>query len=224
MLDQNQLKDLNKQDPIKRMVERQQETEEFSPMDPPDAYAPPAKEDIPYEAMPSALQFFMDEHRDTIEELQTFEETLGRFQTEGFSKDLIEEGGVSRFFRYLDDKALAHNFREERLLFPVLKKKMLESGDHSNGMEQRTAVDILEDDHVKMIQMASVSFSLLGLASRLPDARSRALTLDVALEQAKSLIELMRLHIFREENLVFPMAARLLDESELAAMNDELNS
>jgi len=49
-------KKLQESDPLKRIVEKQSEQEEFSPMDPPDAYAPPAGEAIPYEKLPSFLQ------------------------------------------------------------------------------------------------------------------------------------------------------------------------
>ena len=50
------IKKLQTTDPLKRMVEKQSEQEEFSPMDPPDAYSPPGIEAVPYEKMPLFLQ------------------------------------------------------------------------------------------------------------------------------------------------------------------------
>ena len=218
------LKDLNKNDPIKRVVERQNEAEEFSPMDPPDAYAPPAMETIPYEEMPTVIQKFMDEHKVAIKEIEAFEEVLARLQKEGMTRELVEEGGAARFFRFLDEKAMLHNLKEERVLFPSLQEKLLESGEHSQGEDRRTSIDMMEDDHVQLIQLGAVTLSLLGLAARLPDPASRALTLDVALEQGKTLVELLRLHIFREDNVVFPAAARLLDNKVLDAMENEFTT
>lgn len=45
-------KKLRETDPLKRVVEKQTEQEKFSPMNPPDAYSPPAGEAVPYEKLP----------------------------------------------------------------------------------------------------------------------------------------------------------------------------
>ena len=90
-------------------------------------------------------------------------------------------------------------------------------------MDRRTAIDMLEDDHLKMIQLAAVTLNLLSLSVRLPDQASREVTLDVALEQGSMLVELLRLHIFREDNLLFPMAVRLLNEETLSDMKVEFD-
>lgn len=82
---------------------------------------------------------------------------------------------------------------------------------------------MLEDDHIKMMQSASVTFNLMGLASRLPDPKSRAITIDAAVEQGKSLIELIRLHIFREDNILFPLADKYINAEEFAGMENKLS-
>jgi hemerythrin-like domain-containing protein len=42
--------------------------------------------------------------------------------------------------------------------------------------------------------------------------------LDAALEQAKNLGELLRLHVFREDNIVFPLAHSLISRAEFDGM------
>jgi len=214
------LKVLNESDPLKRMVERQSESEEFSPMAPPDAYAPPAEETISYEDMPLPLRNLMDEHKEFLEELERFEEAISKLTEEGVTREIVEGGGIERFFRFLDERILVHNNREERKLFPLLGQRMLERGEHSNGAAPTSAVDMLEDDHVKLLQLGAVAFATFGLAVRLPDAASRAVTLDMAVEQCRTLVEELRLHMFREDHVVFPMAARLLTDREFAAMEE----
>ena len=216
------MKDLQKNDPLKRMVERQSEREEFSPMDPPDAYSPPAGEEIPVEQMPMALRKLMDDHSVCAEELKKFEDVLSRIQEEGLTKEIASDGGIGHFFRFFDERIVLHNVKEEKVLFPVLSRRLLEEGEHSQGAQPRSAVDMLEDDHGKLLQLAAVAFSFFGLAVRLPDSASRAITLDAALEQSKALVEGLRLHVFREDHVVFPMAARLLTDIELTAMAEEL--
>ena len=83
-------------------------------------------------------------------------------------------------------------------------------------------MDILEDDHAKVIQLAAVTFNFLALAARLPDPASRAVVLDAGVEQGKALIEMLRLHMFREDNVVFSLAARNLDDSEHDSMAKRL--
>lgn len=215
-------KKLQENDPLKRMVEKQTEQEEFSPMNPPDAYAPPAGETIPYEKLPPFLQKLVDEHRNGLKELEAFEQVLALLHQQGLKPDKAVDEGLRRFFRFLDEKVVRHNLKEEKILFPLLQERLLEKGEHSKGNYPKTAVDMLEDDHVKTMQLAAVTFNFLGLAARLPDAPSRAVTLDAALEQGKELVELLRLHIFREDNVVFALAVKHIAESEFREMEKAL--
>ena len=210
------LKQLRDIDPLKRMAERQSDQEEFSPMDPPDAYAPPGLDAVPYEAMHPFLRQLMDDHKTVTEELDALEDLLVRLRQEGVRRDVNQR--LSHFFRFLDEEIVRHQVKEEKILFPLLQQRLLDHGEHSHGPVPKTAVDMLEDDHIKVMQLAAVTFNFFGLAPRLPDPASRALVLDAALEQGKTLIELLRLHIFREDNIVFPLAHKHVTSDELDAM------
>lgn len=213
------LRNLQKADPLKRSVEKQAGAPEYSPMDPPDAYAPPGAEEIPYEAMPGFLQQLMDEHKTFRTELESFEMALVSLQENGLTREGDVDDRIQDFFRFLDDEVVGHSQKEEKTLFPLLQERLLDKGEHSQGKVPTTAVDMLEDDHSKVMQLAAVAFNFLGLAVRLPDARSRAIVLDAAIEQGKALVELLRLHIFREENVVFPLAVKHLSEREFDDMS-----
>jgi hemerythrin-like domain-containing protein len=60
--------------------------------------------------------------------------------------------------------------------------------------------------------------NFLGLVFRLPDERSGMIVLDAALEQGKNLVELLRLHVFREDNVIFSLAHRLISTAEFDEM------
>lgn len=209
------LKKTNAVDPLKRMVEKETGGEQYSPMDPPDAYDPPVVDTVPYEQMHRCLQQFMDEHKLVKEKVERFEQALVAFKKNG--RERTSEGGIgfSSFFEYIDNQLVKHHLKEEKVLFPMLQQKLIERGEHSNGRFPKTAIDMLEDDHLKIMQHFTLMFNFLSLASRLPDAASRALTLDVAIEQGFALIELLNLHLFREENIVFPKANSYLASGEL---------
>lgn len=207
------LKKLQKIDPLKRSAKKQTEAPEFSPMSPPDAYAPPNMEAVPYEALPMVLRRLTDEHEAFCEPLKSFEDTLTQLQEDGLTPNKDVDEGLRNFFTFFDDHIVVHQLAEDKILFPTLHERLLEKGEHGAGQPPRTAVDMLEDDHAKVMQLAAVTFNFLALAARLPDPASRAVVLDAGLEQGKALIEMLRLHMFREDNVVFALAARHLDES-----------
>jgi len=95
---------------------------------------------------------------------------------------------------------------------------LLKNNEHSTGAIPVTSIDMMEDDHVKTLQLATIVFNFLGMAMRLPDTNSRLIMLDAAVEQGKSFIELMRLHIFREETITFSQAMEYLTVEELDGM------
>lgn len=197
-----EVKVINKTDPLRRNAEKQQEQKEFSPMDPPDAYAPPNMETVPYEELHPFLQILCDEHKTCIKELDAFEETLIHIQEKGIDKSV--DGKLSRFFDFFDNNIVAHNKKEDKVLFPLLQQRLMEKGEHGHGPTPVTAVDMLEDDHTKILQLAAVVFNFFGMSMRLPNPNSRLVLLDAALEQGKVLIEELRLHILGKIILFSP--------------------
>jgi len=207
-------KDLNKQDPLKRMVEREKDTEEFSPMDPPDAFQPPTLDEVKFEDMHPVIQLLMTEHVKSKQVITDFENTLNALHTDGFSKNTLE--GINNFFSFFDDSIIEHNRKEDDTIFAALNIILQKKQEYSTGTE-KTVVDLMEDDHIKMLQLAAISFNLFGLITRIPDQSSGLVILDLAVEQSKALIEMLKLHIFREDHVVFPIAnnyltAKVLDD------------
>ncbi len=214
------LKNLNKQDPLKRMVERQKETEEFSPMDPPDAFKPPNLDEVKYEDLHPFIQSLMDEHKVCNKVIEVFENTLNDLHSNGFSKNSLE--GINDFFSFFDESIIEHNRKEDATIFMCLNSVLLEKEEFSTGTE-KTVVDLMEDDHIKMLQLAAISFNLFGLVTRIPDQGSGMVILDLAVEQSKALIEMLKLHIFREDNVVFPIANKYLSTAVLDVLNIEFS-
>ncbi len=68
------------------------------------------------------------------------------------------------------------------------------------------------------MQLSAVAFNFFSLAGRLPDIASRAMVLDAAVEQGKALVEMLQLHIFREDNVVFAQAQQYVAKDELDDM------
>lgn len=208
---------LHKKDPLRRNVEKGEDDQGLSPMAPPDGYAPPGKgQFVPREQLHPFLQSLWDEHRALIDDLRKFEGILQAIQETGVSREV--DRGLRDFFMAVDEKLIPHNRREEHLLFPLLAKRLEEHGEHSKQDEPTTGVDVLEHDHLQFIQRSAVVLNFLGMAGRLPDEASRLLMFDAAIEQGKVLVEQVRLHIFREDNIIFALAHEYITSEEFDRM------
>jgi iron-sulfur cluster repair protein YtfE (RIC family) len=126
---------------------------------------------------------------------------------------------LCKFFDYFDADVIAHNRREEQELFPILRQRMLERGEHSTAPNPITPVSVLEGEHTQTAQVSTVARSFCALVRHLDDPASRQIVLSVALERCDALIEMMRLHVFREDRIVFVLAQEFLSADELSALS-----
>lgn len=186
---------------------------EMSPFSPPSAYDAPKEDEVAYEDMHPLLQSLIDEHKEYSEKLSLFEETIMMIEQGKIDKEI--DARLRDFFAYMDEEVIPHNRQEEKALFPVISQNMTKEGRHSKSDEKFNVIDVLEDEHVKIIQMVSVTFNMFALFVRIPDERSRIMILDVALNQAKELLELLKLHVYREDTIVFSYANKHLSVEEL---------
>ena len=214
-------KKLQKNDPVKKQSEKGLEDTEHSPMDPPSAYEQPGK--VEFDKMDKPIQTFVEEHKNALLQVDAFEKALVQFKSSGYKVDQKINEVFGSFFKFFDEELLPHNDKEEKVLFPILNKKLIEAGEHSKGETKLTAIDVMEDDHVKFIQLGALSFNFLGLATRLKDEASKMFVLDTAYENARELVELLKLHIYREDYTLFPLAQKYLSKEEFDAIENEMH-
>ncbi len=205
-------------DQLKRFVEKDS-GEELSPFDPPDAYDPQNIEPVPYKELHPYLKKLVDEHAAFTNVLNGFEEGLINWRKSNwvFDKEIDEK--FKNFFAFIDEKVPVHNHKEEKELFPILQQKLIEIGEHNSKDSSLTGINIIEDEHIKVAQAVAIVFNFLGLGSRLPDQLSKEITFQAAFDQGIAIIETMKLHIFREENILFSQAMKLFGEEEFELLN-----
>lgn len=207
-------KKLKEEDPILRNAEKDENLEEFSAMDPPDAY------DAEKALGADALQFhpfiqqLVDEHAEVIAQVDLFDAALIAFKTGGYAFTEEIQHAFNTFFPFFDEHIIPHNEKEERYFFRILHERLIESGEHGEGEDPKTSVDLMEDDHHKFLQLTALCFNLLGLAARLRDEESRMITYDHAFQCGRELTELVKLHIYRENETLFPLAQQLFTEDD----------
>ncbi len=212
---------LKESDPVYVNAFKDDDSEELSPMNPPDAYDLTRTLNVEDENYSDVLKSFIDDHSEVLQKLEIFEKSLISFKENNFVFTEDINKSFNEFFVYFDDCILPHNKKEERGLFDLLHRKLIETGELRNPENPETAVDVMEDDHVKFIQLATLTFNFLGLASRLNDNQSKTLTFDVAYNSGIELVELMKLHIFRENQTLFPLAHKLLTNKDFQSILDK---
>jgi len=208
---------LNRIDPVRSQAEADlRGTRGLSPMDPPDAYAPPSIEPVPPSSLHPFLKRLSEKHAPLIAELDALEATLLSIRQGGFTKE--SDAALRRFFTFFDREFHDLCRREEASLYPLLHERLVESGEHGKGDDPATAVEVVKNEHAEAAQLAALAVNFLGLAFRLPDERSRLIVLDAALEQSKNLVELLRLMVFRKNNVLYALAQRLISDADFDRM------
>ena len=211
------LRKLNRIDPLRRQPAGGPDGGTgLSPMDPPDAYAPPGMEPVPAAELHPFLRNFRDAHVPLMQAVNAFEETILSIRKAGYTTE--SDAALKRFFHFFAQEFARHSRREEATLFPLLHQRLIANGEHGRGKDPATAIDLIRDEHAEATQLAAVILNFLGLAFRLPDEKSRLIVLDAALEQGTNLVELLRLHVFREDNIICSLAHRLISSAEFDAM------
>lgn len=208
---------------IERFVESGLEEGISSPMDPPQAFHLAGIERLERSALPAALGVLIDDHNIFLAVLDDFEKALIKFKDTGWNIDPETSKSLKAFFRYMDEEVSVHNAREEKALFPILHKKLVACGECSPGEYPKTAVDIMEDDHLKVAQANCLVFNLLGIGSRLKDADSRQTVFQIAYDQGREIVETMRLHIFKENEVLFLLAQKWITADEFQFILSRMN-
>lgn len=205
-------------DPIKKQgYKNVAPGEEMSAMSPPDAYSPPADDKISYDDMHPFLQELMDEHKELTTEVELFEQAVKNLTKLG-NFDEKNLAAINRFITYFNQEFIPHNKKEEHKLFPILAKRFIEVGESSPSKNPITGVDVLENEHIEAIQIATLAFNYYELSTRLRDEKSCKLVFKMANQKSVTLIELLKLHMFREDDIVFGRAMDLLTKEDMDGM------
>ncbi len=178
--------------------------------------------EIKKEDMSEMLKTFMEEHKAMIKVIEEFEKGIIEYKVNGYDLKPEINAAFSKFFKCVDEELLPHSRKEEKVLFSHLNKKLTQAKQFITDDRKITAVDVMEDDHVKFIQLGALSFNLLGLATRMADERSKFFVLDTAYDTSREFIELIKLHFYREEETVYPLAQKYISEEEFEMLQKEM--
>lgn len=209
---------------IKRYVGHGLEGEALpvSPMDPPKPYEAPAQEKVSYNELAAPLKILWDEHERFLKVVSAFDRALVEMKAKHWKMTQEISSALKGFFQCVDESIAPHEKMEEKALFPLLREKLLTAGESSPTDRPVTPVDVMEDEHVKIGQSVAIVFTLLGLAPRLRDEPSRDYLFEQAYGLGQEICELLKLHIYRENTILFPRAQQLLSDADFSRISDAM--
>jgi hemerythrin-like domain-containing protein len=142
------------------------------------------------------------EHRAIEARLDQLEQTIRAIQAGGaFSRKYFED--ALDFFR--DQADGCHHAKEEKLLFPRMKERGVPEAGGPIG------VMLAEHDEGRAY--------LKAVRENLAAAEQGSVEgLDAALENASAYVEMLRAHIYKEDNILFRIAKMVLDSSDVAEL------
>ena len=154
--------------------------------------------------MPGATSVLRKEHEAILKMLGATEEVARRLERgERVRSETLD--GLHEFFRLFAD--CCHHGKEEDLLFPLLERKGLP--------REAGPIGVMRGEHEQgrsfIQQMAESAGAYAGGAIQAGPCWASA---------ARGYAELLRQHIQKENNVLFPMAERLLSEVEQERLAD----
>ena len=147
-------------------------------------------------------QVLTEEHRTIEARLDKLEQRIEAIRAgEAFSRPYFED--TLNFFR--DEADHRHHAKEEKLLFPVMKARGVPEAGGPIG------VMLAEHDEGRAY-LKTVRENLAAAE------RGSVEALDVVLHNASAYVEMLRAHIYKEDNILFRMAGMVLEPSDIAEL------
>lgn len=218
-MNKEELARLQEVDPVKRQgeVSASDRGSQYSPLSPPEALAPPSNVKVNYEDLHPYLKQLVDEHNSLKAVMEDFRLTLLDL---GKTKNILGNNNkvVQHFFKIFMSEFILHNQKEENVLFPILARRFLEVGEHSKTSRPVTPIDILKNEHIEAMQVGAEARCTWELLQQIFDSSSQTILLGNFLRKSNTLLEMMKLHIFREDDIVFSLAQKYLTQEQLDQM------
>lgn len=153
--------------------------------------------------MSQATKDLVNEHEAILSALQILE----RMSNQAKKEKAISVQDIHEFTSFLQEFAdKCHHGKEEGLLFPAMIKAGFE--------EQNGPIGIMLQEHTQG----------RALIRKMSDAATAEVNIVQFTETAREYIDLMRIHIAKENSVLFPMADKVLSNQKLAQLFEEFEA
>ena len=151
------------------------------------------------------ILILMKEHEEGLRYLKQLKEAAEQIKTNGFSFEAFEN--LAQAIRYIDIEIRRHNENEEKYLFPLMER-------HLNGSSE-----VMRSEHRELWRAFN---SLRTCVKDVEDMKIYATTIRDLVRCSESIVELLTSHITKENDVLFPMAIRILTKEEYRQLAAEI--
>jgi hemerythrin-like domain-containing protein len=161
-------------------------------------------------------------HDHILARLSVFRRSLQAIEKHGLVGFVSERENMKTLFDFIDDSISLHARDEEEGLFPQLRPK-LKTKFPQLGAEE-TQVDVSEKEHRMVVEAEARMKQLIPFIERDIPSAGVSILLREFLDRGSWLIQAYQHHIWKENNLLFPLAAQFLtgEKKEVAIVMNRL--
>lgn len=141
----------------------------------------------------NCVQELKDDHEKILENLDALQKAV---------KDEIDKNAVKKFLDFTREFAEPHHHKEEEVLFPKLEEKGIPKEGGPIGM--------------MLIEHEAKRGYVKELAGALAENNDEKIK-----ENALAIVSLMRDHIYKENNILYPCAEDVLSEEEMFSLGEK---
>ena len=159
------------------------------------------------ERKPEAVELFSSDHQTVLGKLEMMDKIFFQLEDDPASLREADLDFLREIIGIFDTELVVHFQREEKVLFPVMERYV---------PRDMGPIAIMLEEHVKIFEaIDKFKEDVNGLISAGGPSEE---AIEDMLYNARSLIETLRSHIDKEENLLLPMAESHLTQPEWAAV------
>lgn len=143
------------------------------------------------------IKVLIREHNEGLVRLAVLESAAESIKLNGFSPEAFEQ--IAETIRWLNTEVRRHTQIEEKFLFPLIDRHMRSLAEQVRG-EHRDLWDLFND--------------LLRVVKDVEEGRLHGTSISDIVAIVRSIVELLRAHVRREDTMVFPAVKQLLTKDE----------
>ncbi len=160
-------------------------------------------------------------HDHIMSRLSLFEQSLQAIEKQRVVGFLSEKENVGVIFDFIDTNIALHTRDEEQGLFPKLQLKLKAKLPDGDGAD--TPVDVMEGEHRIVEEVIGRIKNLAVLIEKEAWTEEASILVEEFLEKSRWVIQAYHRHIWKENNILFPMAEQLLSAEEKTQVAKVMN-
>lgn len=177
------------------------------------------------------IDHLLEEHVEILQQADALQAALERLEQSGLPALLTEQETLENFADMLAGQLTLHALKEDEALFPAIEAHIGEAGPtmvmraehreiHQKSLMYRaTLKELREVDHPQLEARSADYQEMVGALSN-----GESPNFETMRSNIWELLNLMRDHFAKEEQILFPMARTLLDDSNLLEIAQQMQT